>query len=146
MPIGAGFVPAGTTAAGFGIPDAPASIPQAAPLDSVLIDAVLGDYVYDATGNRTQTTRAHQMVYLVVATVQGSSADTELGLERAPAVILDSYVEQRSQMYQRGFSSLERLGVAKLVSVEIVRNTPTQVVEVVRWQDLTTSTIHTVNI
>jgi hypothetical protein len=109
-----------------------------APLDSVFIDPATKDYQYDATGNRVQATRGKQMVYLAIATVRGSSADPNCGLARAPGVFLDTYKKKRAEDYAAAFKPLETANAAKLLSVDIDRNGASQVVERVKWQDLST--------
>lgn len=135
---GAGSSPAGSSPAGFGTPVAASGAPSQAALDSVFIDPVKKDYQYDATGNRVQTTRGRQMVYLAIATVRGSSADPNCGLARAPGVFLDTYQKKRAEDYAAAFKPLEAANAAKLLSVDIQRNGPSQVFERVTWQDLST--------
>ncbi len=135
---GAGTSAAGTSLAGFGVPLAAAGAPSIALLDSTFIDPSTKDYQYDASGNRVQTTRGKQMVYLAIATVRGSAADPNCGLARAPGVFLDTYQKKRAEDYAAAFKPLEAANAAKLLSVDIQRNGPSQVFERVTWQDLST--------
>lgn len=157
MPIGAGFAPAGTSPAGYGVPDsAPALVNGILP-DQItgrtqpgrLIDPISKSYVYTSDGRVIGVGLAQQQVQLAVTTLLGSSVIASLGMDRS------KLQEQGSNLLQTvtgivtdAFAPIVAQNIASLSSVAISQSpcNPDRAVILIKWVDLTTNTEKTTEV
>jgi hypothetical protein len=154
MPTGAGFAPAGTSGAGYGVPDK-ATVPNNALLPDVRtglpqtgrnIDPVTKSYTYTADGRIQGVGTVRQLVQLALITIRGSAVIADLGQEfgqiqeKGP-----NYIQQVTAAANRALASLVRAKMVQVVSVvvrDLVSNPDAGTCEL-KWRDLTTNTFVT---
>lgn len=151
MPIGAGFAPAGSSAAGYGVPDA-APIPGIAPLPDTktglsqtgrFIDPVTKDYAFGPDGRLYGMATVPQLVQLAITTTRGSSAVPDLGeeftkiQEKGPA-----FPRQLASSVGNCLSDLVKRKLVQVVSVVATepsaRGNPDAGIATLKWLDMTT--------
>ena len=154
MPIGAGLSPAGTAAAGYGIPDSGTPLPN-----TILADVRTGsfqtgrqlnpatrDYIMLPTGVLQGQGTVPQLVQLALTTQLGSSALVNLGIDLSNAT-------EKGSDFQRQMATLVANALSPLVAGKLVRldavivseppSNPDAGIAIVKWFDLTTQTQNT---
>lgn len=149
MPLGAGFAPAGTSAAGYGVPDS-ATVPNnallpdvrtALPMTGRFINPATGDYSFTADGRIQGMATVPQLVLLAIMTVQGSSVIPTLGetftkiQEQGP-----NLAQQMNAAMTNALSDLVKRKYVKINSVT-VQQSPSNIdaaTILMKWTDLTT--------
>ena len=154
MPIGAGGAPAGTSAAGYGVPDSGTvniNVPLPSPITGAsltgrLIDPVTKDYVYTADGRAQGQATVPQLVLLALSTVLGSSAIPTLGQtfsqiqEKGP-----NFKAQLTSAVQNALAAVIKAKQVQLLSVDVQEppSNPDAGIAIVKWKDLTTGVVQT---
>lgn len=126
MPLGAGRCPAGTSAAGYGVPDAGTSPTNALfpdqrtglPQTGRLINPSTGDYVFTADGRTQGTSTAAQLVYLAIKTARGSAAMSPSSL--APLGLDLSKASEQGPDFERQISAAFSAALAPIVKMGII--------------------------
>lgn len=153
MPIGAGYAPAGTSAAGYGVPDA-ATVPNNAVLPDLrtglpqtgrFINPKTGDYVFTADGRLMGMDTVPQLVLLALMTTLGSSAIPGLGEEF-------SKIQEKGPSFLQQITSKVNSALADLIQRKFVKVNSITVQEppsnpdagtcLIQWTDLTTGLAH----
>jgi hypothetical protein len=154
MPIGAGYAPAGTSSAGYGVPDA-AAVPNNAILPAILtglpqtgryINPQTGDYVFTSDGRLMGMDTVPQLVLLALTTTLGSSALPALGetftliREQGP-----NFGQQLTATVNAALADLVRRKFVKVNSVTTQQSpsNPDAGTVLVKWSDLTTGLSYT---
>lgn len=154
MPIGAGLAPAGTSSAGYGVPDTAHTpvngvLPDALtglPQPGRLINPATGSYLFTADGRVQGVSRAQQLVQLAMSTIAGSSALPSLG--HTLGQIQEKGVDLLSAVtaaVTTAFAPIVSQGLVTLNSVDVqdyTTQTPDRALILVKWTDNTTSTQH----
>jgi hypothetical protein len=153
-PIGAGLSPAGSAAAGYGVPDVGTQLPSAILPDvrtggfqtGRLINPVTKDYVMQANGTLQGFDTVPQLVQLALSTQLGSSALLDLGIDLANAT-------EKGSDFQRQMATLVANALSPLIGQKLVRldavivqeppSNPDAGIAIVKWFDLTTETQNT---
>jgi hypothetical protein len=153
MPLGAGLAPAGTSQAGFGVPDT-----AAVAVDAILPDPVtgfaqtgrylnftLGDYAFTADGRLQGQSTVSQLVTLALTEVRGSSAIPTLGQTFTKIQEQGANVQQQlTSAVRQALADLIKRNFVKLTNVAITPISTAQGTNpdgqriLVQWVDLTT--------
>lgn len=157
MPIGAGAAPAGTSAAGYGVPDA-----AFAPVNAILpavrtglpqtgraIDPASKSYVMQVDGRLQGMATVPQLVGLAVTTIRGSSCLPTLGQTFSQIQEKGTnFVQQVTAAIQTALAGLIANKQVSLGVVSIVQSptTPDTAIVQFTWTDLTTGLQSTTNI
>jgi hypothetical protein len=138
MPKGAGFCSAGTSPAGFGLPDVaavnvPSPLPDGltgAPLTGRFINYTVGDYVFSSDGRINGMSTVQQLVLL--ALLDGNILS---GLDRK----LPNYQRTIANRVQTALNPIILKGWCQLIAVTITdpSNNPDATAAYVKWKDLT---------
>lgn len=158
MPLGAGLAPAGTSAAGYGVPDT-------APITSteILPDPVTGlsqpgrgftqtapggplTYSFTADGRIAGMAQVPQLVTLAMKTVLGSAVNSNLGLSTASLQEQGANLAQQVQaVVTAAFAPIVAQKLVTLDSTSVVQlpDNPDRAGILVQWTDLTTNTQRT---
>ena len=158
MPIGAGACPAGTSAAGYGVPDK-AFTPNNAVLPDVrtglpqtgrAIDPVKKSYFFaaDGSGRLQGQATVPQLVALALTTIRGSDA---IPLGQTFSQIQEkgaNYAQRVTAAVQLAFADLVKQNLAQVVSVSVQTppSNPDAGLGLVKWIDLTSGVVNTNNI
>jgi hypothetical protein len=153
MPLGAGACPAGSSSAGYGVPDQ-GNNPQNAifpdprtglPLTGRNINSATNDYTFTSDGRTQGMPTVNQLVYLAVKTVRGSaalspSALQPLGLDLSKAQeIGPDFERQISAALASALSPLVRQGLITIVGLTwLPVDNPDGAAPWLQWQDNTT--------
>jgi len=153
MPLGAGVCPAGTSAAGYGVPDAGTS-PNSAifpdpltglPQTGRSVNSATGDYTFTADGRTQGMATVPQLVYLAVKTVFGSAALSPGAIQ--PLGVDISNVQEQGPNFERQISSalatalspLVRQGLVTILGLKLLPvDNPDGVAPYLTWRDNTT--------
>jgi hypothetical protein len=149
MPIGAGFAPAGTSSAGYGVPDA-ATVPNNSVLPDLrtglpqtgrFINPATGDYVFTADGRLLGMDTVPQLVLLAMMTTLGSSAIPTLGQTY-------TQIQEKSRDFQQQMATAITSALADLIKRKFVKvnsitvqqppSNPDAGMVLFQWTDLTT--------
>lgn len=152
MPLGAGSAPAGSSSAGYGVPDS-ATVPNNALLPDKLtglpqtgrfIDPKTGSYAFTTDGRLYGASTAQQLVQLAMSQVRGSSCVPTDG--QAFASITEKTSDYRNRVAAAASAALAKAVGQKIVRIvgidvfDLAPQSPDAGIGQVRWQDLTTGT------
>jgi hypothetical protein len=154
MPTGAGYAPAGTSSAGYGVPDS-AAVPNNAILPAILtglpqtgrsINPQTGDYVFTTDGRLMGMDTVPQLVILALTTTLGSSVLPTLG--QAFTLIREqgpNFSQQLTATVNAALADLVRrkFVAVKSVTVQQPPSNPDAGTCLVKWTDLTTGLSYT---
>lgn len=121
MSLGAGFCPAGTTAAGYGVPDT-GTVPNNALMPDPLtglpqtgrnINTATGSYTFTADGRTQGMTTVSQLVQLAIRTQRGSSALGAFGIDM-------SKVQEQGTNFERQLGAAIVLALSNLIKAGLV--------------------------
>jgi len=151
MPLGAGACPAGSSAAGYGVPDKgtqPNSsiLPDALtglPQPGRLIDPTSQDYVFTSDGRLEGFGAVDQLVQLALRTQIGTSAIATLGIDMTQATEQGADFQRRvATMVANALGPLVNQKLVQIVSVTLQQtpSNPDAGVAIVKWRDLTLGT------
>lgn len=157
MPIGAGFAPAGSFPAGYGVPDS-AHVPIDATLPALktslpspgrYVDQTTKSYAFTADGRVQGMGNVNQLVLLAITTVRGSSVLPNLGQTF-------SLIKEKGTDFKRQVASAINLALSDLVKRSLIRvvsidvqepiTAPDAAIVNVKWQDVTTGVFDTTTI
>ena len=159
MPIGAGACPAGSSPAGYGVPDK-AFAPNNAILPGVrtglpqsgrAIDPKTKSYYFasDGSGRLQGMATVPQLVQLALSTIKGSSAVAALGQTFSEVKEKGSdYAAQIDKRVRLAFADLIKRNLAQVQSVTVNQppSNPDAGLAIVKWVDLTTGLVNTDNV
>ena len=157
MPIGAGGAPAGSSAAGYGVPDA-AFVPNNAILPAIrtglpqtgrAIDPVKKDFIMQADGRLQGMGTVPQLVQLAVTTILGSSCLPTLGQSFLQIQEKGTnFAQQVTAKINDALADLIQSKQVKLVDVSIDQppGVPDAAIVKFTWIDLTTGLQNTTSI
>jgi hypothetical protein len=149
MPIGAGGAPAGSSAAGYGVPDK-ATVPNNAPLPDMrtglpqtgrFIDPVSKSYLFTTDGRVVGDGTVPQRVKLALTQVRGSSCVPTDG--QTFASITEKQFDFKNRVaaaVSQALAELVKARLVRIVSIDVFEplGSPDAGIGAVRWQDLTT--------
>ena len=152
MSLGAGLCPAGTSAAGYGVPDT-GTVPNGALLPDPItglpqtgrnVNTATGSYTFTADGRTQGMATVPQLVLLAIKTARGSSALGPFGLDMSKVQEQGTNFErQMSAAIAGALSNLVRQGLVTIVSFQMLPvDNPDGVAPYVRWRDNTTGTFN----
>lgn len=136
--IGAGLCPAGTSAAGFGVPAVGATSGPNPYGTGAYVDPIRRDYSFDASGNRLKTGTVVQLVQLALATAYNSSSLDGLGLKAFGPVLTPAAVATISDNHTKACAHIVAQGLMRILSVSVTPTFAGQAQVVLTWIDLTT--------
>jgi hypothetical protein len=149
MPIGAGFAPAGSSSAGYGLPDLGtlpnnALLPQFAtglPGSGRFINPVTKDYQFTSDGRLMGMGSVPQIVQLALTTKLGTCAVSTLG--QTYYLIQEKgsdFARQVQSSITRALSDAVKRGLVQIVSIVVTDypKSPDASVATLTWVDLTT--------
>lgn len=153
MPIGAGACPAGTSFAGYGLPDlsaAPnhATLPDAKtglPQTGRLLDPTSQSYKFTADGRVIGQSTGQQLVQLAVKTIVGSSVIANLGMDRSRLQEKGAnFAQTVTSVVTDAFAPIVSQGLVTLNSVDVqdYPNIPDRSVVTIKWTDNSTGQEH----
>jgi hypothetical protein len=148
MPLGAGYAPAGSSSAGYGVPGT-ASVPINAPLPDAetglpqtgrFIDPITKDYRFAADGRLYGMNTVPQLVQLALMTTRGASALPALGQSF-------TLIQEKGSNFKQLLGAKVSEALADLVNRKLVQivsltvtepaSNPDAGIGVVTWRDLT---------
>jgi len=149
MPIGAGGCPAGSSSAGYGVPDK-ANVPNNAilplpinglPQTGRAIDPTTKSYTFTADGRIVGAPTVQQLVQLALTTVQGSSCIPPLG--QTLSLIREkgtNYAQQVTAAITNALANLVKNKLVQIVSITVQQypSSPDAGIAILQWIDLTT--------
>jgi hypothetical protein len=157
MPIGAGACPAGSSAAGYGVPDS-AAVPINAVLPDVrsglpqtgrAIDPVSKSYTFTPDGRLRGVATVPQLVQLALTTIRGTSVVPTLGqtfmqIQEKGA----NFAQVVAAAVNLAFADLVKQKLVQVVSVDVQQppNSPDAGIGIVKWVDLSSGIVNTNNI
>lgn len=151
MPLGAGAAPAGSSSAGYGVPDS-ATVGNATLLPDLrtgmsqtgrYIDPTTKSYVFTADGRLRGLGTVAQLMQLAMSQVRGSSCVPDDG--QTFGTIREKNFDFRNRIAAAVASATAKItkqGLVQVISVDLVEPTakPDAGVATVAWRDLTTNT------
>lgn len=149
MPLGAGACPAGSSSAGYGVPDsAPAPITTMLPdpttgqsLTGRAIDPTTKSYIFTPDGRIQGLQTVPQLVQLALTTTLGSSCLSTLGQTfLAIKEKGDNYQQQVSNAITQALSALVNAKQVQVIAISVQQppSNPDGAIAQVSWVDLTT--------
>lgn len=157
MPIGAGACPAGSAAAGYGVPDS-AAVPNNATLPDVrsglpqtgrAIDPITKSYYFTADGRLQGVATVPQLVQLALSTIRGSSVVPGLGqtfmqIQEKGA----NFAQVVTAAITTALADLTTRKLVQIVSVDVQQppSNPDAGIAILKWIDTTSSKLNISNV
>ncbi len=156
MSLGAGLCPAGTSSAGFGVPDS-GTVPNNALLPDPVtglpqtgrnVNTATGSYTFTADGRTQGMATVPQLVQLAIKTARGSSALGPFGLDM-------SKVQEQGTNFERQLSAALSAALANVVKQGLVTlvgltwlpvDNPDGAAPILEWRDNTTGVAFGTNV
>jgi hypothetical protein len=115
--------------------------------DCARIDAVTGDFLLSATGEKVGWDGTSQKVYLALRTALGSAAVQSMGIDVPTGGVITANMEQRIRnAVLAALQSLTTAGLIEVVDVVTKRAAQSGVQTTVTWRDTGTGELNTTTI